>query len=110
MNRGSSNRFGSVLVLKVSLLAFEACLDRSTVQARGNMKTMFLKLGGRKSREHMQPSRIRELDEKTFTATVDLLEVFTKKSSTDTSFGTSFEAPAKDIDSVVSSVFNGEST
>ena len=73
------------------------------------MKTMFMKLGGRKSREQLQPNAKRPFDEKIFTATLDLLEVFVKKSGVDTSFGNVFEAPAKDIDSVVSSVFNGRS-
>jgi hypothetical protein len=72
------------------------------------MKTMFMKLGGRKSREQLQPNVNRSFDEKTFTATVDLLEIFTKKAATDGTFGNVCEAPAKDIDSVISSVFNGK--
>jgi hypothetical protein len=72
------------------------------------MKTMFMKLGGRKSREQSQPNVNRSFDEKTFTATVDLLEIFTKKAATDGTFGNVCEAPAKDIDSVISSVFNGK--
>jgi hypothetical protein len=74
------------------------------------MKTMFMKLGGRKSREQLQPNVNRPFDEKTFTATVDLLEIFTKKAATDGTFGNVCEAPAKDIDSVISSVFNGKFT
>lgn len=72
------------------------------------MKTMFMKLGGRKSRE-LQSNIKRPFDEKIFTATLDLLEIFAKKSGVDSSFGNLLEAPAKDIDSVVSSVFNGRS-
>jgi hypothetical protein len=36
------------------------------------------------------------------------LEIFTKKAATDGTFGNVCEAPAKDIDSVISSVFNGK--
>ena len=66
------------------------------------MKSMFMKLGGRKSSS--LPLN-RSFDEKIFNSTIDLLEVFVKKGG-DPSFGA--EAPGKDVDAVVTNVFSGE--
>lgn len=72
------------------------------------MKSMFMKLGGRKNRGQLPADGSHPFDERTFNATVDLLEVFTKKAATDTSFGTAFEAPMKDIDAIVMNICNGD--
>lgn len=69
---------------------------------------MLMKLGGRKNRDQLPSDGSYQFDEKMFNATVDLLEVFTKKSASDTSFGTALEAPAKDIDAIVINVFIGD--
>ena len=69
---------------------------------------MLMKLGGRKSRDQVLKDGNHPFDEKTFNATVDLLEVFTKKVTSDNSFGVVLEAPAKDVDAVVTNVFNGK--
>ena len=69
---------------------------------------MLMKLGGRKNRDNLPSDGSHQFDERTFNATIDLLEVFTKKSASDTSFGTAFEAPVKDIDAIVINVLNGD--
>ena len=72
------------------------------------MKSMLMKLGGRKSRDQFPKDGNHPFDEKTFNATVDLLEVFAKKSANDISFGAFADASTKDVDAIVTNIFNGE--
>jgi hypothetical protein len=63
-----------------------------------------MKLGGRKNRDSNEKNHV--FDEKIFNGCVDLLEVFIKKNFIDIGFGV-VGSGEKDVDNVVSSLFNG---
>jgi hypothetical protein len=69
------------------------------------MKSMFMKLGGRKSKDQQG---FRSVDEKICSASIDILEVFVKKAAGDQLFGSTWEAPQRDIELIVNSVYEGK--